>query len=774
MVKITASKKIAVMRPPMSEHDRIIGAMKKPFWMANHSPLDNTWIINKHGGNVRNGDAIVRFDVVVAPGLRSTDLESDLITAKILAERGLSGNDARYASGSTIPINVRNYFAFVRWRHARGLERNANLTRDDISDLLVDLETKGILGLAPYRQRFDELVQKIESGELAIPFRIKAKRKIAMKMTLANMLGAPHTASLPDSLINDLDEFLRAKGFAVDDQGRRIPGRKARRDRDDEAALSENRLISFMTAPQLLYYYRNHLTHDPIQFEPFPGEDQISQIANSISRVSAERTFTIPAYQGCFLVNQAITWVTTYFEEIQSFTEELKVTVANYVSQDHWYPTDAAFNERLRLDQDRYTSGPGSWWPIHPSYFPSPGWVRNVGAHRPSLRPVLFELLATAALVVIAAFSARRKEEMQSLKEGCISTIDGEMWLETWISKNVREMDKIPVPTTVERAVEVLHWLSKEGRIRTGNAWLLDFSEFVTTEGKSRSGKPAYRFYDGLDRFAEFVGVPPVDGRRWIPKPSEYRRFFGMTYFHRFDFPNLVALSDFYRHFNPTRTRGYITEIAHGTHVRQREENSERAARKDRRISKLAAGRLSDFEECGLEYRISVVRDAIIGDGYMAGFGGTTIVQDAKKQIRDYKAQINLGPDDDLDLPTLNDVLRSMVEPLSIEPHPNGHSACKCTAKAQDLGTASCLRLRAQAYQDSVAPTGPDIEFASELVCAGCVHNVQLPCHRRWWDKALEHEEHEREHALLPFLREIAGHRAAVIEAIVNRCHAQS
>ncbi|WP_342248789.1 hypothetical protein [Sphingomonas sp. OTU376] len=576
MVKVTATgRETRVTQSPIGEHDRIIGIMKKPHWMANDSPLDNTWIIRNHGGNVRGGDIIVRFDVAIAPGVSSIDLEADLVTAKILAERGLSGNDARYASGATIPINVRNYFAFVRWRHARGINHNSRLTNDDISDLLLDLETKGIVGLAPYRQRYEELVRQIEAGEFKIPFTLKAKRKIAKKLALANALGAPHTTSVPSSILHDLDELLLTRGFYIS-QDRKTQKQDDCNDESDEAALSENRLISFLTAPQLLFYYRKHLAHDPIQFEPFEGEDQVSKIAQSIARVAAERSFTMPAYHGCFLVNEAITWVATYFEEIQSFTEDLNKTIAKYVQLDHWHPTEAAFKERLSLDEKKYTSGPGSWWPVHPSYFASQGWVQNVATYRPSLRPVLFELLSTAALIVIAAFSARRKEEMESLKQDCISTLDGEFWLETWISKNIREMDKIPVPATVKRAVDVLLWLSKEGRLESGDAWLLDFSEFIAPSGEPKGSKPAYRFYDGLDRFAEFVGVPLIDGQRWIPKPTEYRRFFGLTYFHRFDFPNLVALSDFYRHFNPTRTRGYITEIAHGTHVRRREENSER------------------------------------------------------------------------------------------------------------------------------------------------------------------------------------------------------
>lgn len=774
MVKaVAAAKKTRSTRTQKSDHDRIIGALPKPSWMVNDSPLDNEWIVRTHGGNVRKGDVTVKFDVVIAPGVRSIDLEIDLITAKLLAFRGLTGNDARYDSGATIPINNRNYFAFVRWRHARGIERNAELTKDDIDDLVKDLEVGGIVGLPPYRQRLAELIQKIETGEFEIPFYCKGNKKYARKEPLANALGAPHTRSLPASVSHDLDDFIRGQGLSI--QPRKGAGQDDEEDdlvnEIDEGALSENRIISFLTAPQLLFYYRKYLTHDPIKFEPFEGEDGISKIGKSICRVAAERSFTTPAYQACFLVNQAITWITTYFDEIRDFTNDLDDTIKKYEALNHWRPTEAAFNERLREDRDKYTTAPGSWWPIHPSYFAAPGWTTNISEYRPALRPVLFELLATAALVVIAAFAARRKEEMGSLKADCISTVDGEFWLETWISKNLHGMDKIPVPTTVKKAVDVLLWLSEEGRLSSESAWILDFAEFVVVGEGSQASNPAYRFYDGLDRFAEFVGVPLIDGKRWIPKPIEYRRFFGMTYFHRFHYPSLVALSDFYRHFNPTRTRGYIIEIAYGTVVTRQGESAERRKRAERRVDNFAQDRLKDFEECGLQFRLAIVRDAITGEGYLTGFGGTTIVNDAKKQVDDYKAQINLGPGEDLDRPTLNNVLGVMVKPMSFEPHPAGHGLCKCTGKTQDLATANCVRSWKEAYPNAPAPSGPVIEFATESACGLCVHNMQLQCNRRWWADALEHEKHEREHALLPFLREIAAQRAAMIDGVLKRCH---
>lgn len=747
-------------------HRRIIGALKKPWWMLNASPMDNKWIIRTHGGKKRNGDVSVSFDVPIAPGIRSVDLEDDLITAKLLAFCGLSGNDARYGSGTTTPINIRNYFAFLRWRYAHGIERNADLTPDDIDDLVRDLGDRGIVGLPPYEERFQKLYEKISSGEFMVPFTRKGSKLVARKNAITDALGAPHTRGLPPSINLKIAALIAECGLCEHGEPKDPDVRS-----DAHCELSENRIISFLTVVQLLYYYRQQLKHDAVFFEPFENENGIALVAKSIAKVEAQRTFTTPTFQACFLIDKAITWVTRYADEIKTFTEDLIKSIGRFEAQGHWRPSEAAFKERLRLDNRKYNADPGGWWPVHPSYFASPGWVSNVATDRPSLRPVLFELLATAAIVVIASFSARRKEEMGSLRDDCITEVDGEFWLETWISKNVRDLTKIPVPATVKRAIDVLLWLSKDGRITSGEHWLLDFAEAIPTGVGAKARKPAYDFYSGLARFAEFVNVPLIGEDRWIPKPTEYRRFFGMTYFHRFDFPNLVALSEFYRHYNPTRTRGYITETVHGITVRRREESAERIARGDRRIERFAADRLADFEKEGLEYRVSIIRDAVTGAGYMTGFGGVTIINDINKQISDYKAQISIEPSAELSEASLNTILRTAAEHISIDHHPDGHSSCKCTGSVQDLSTAKCVQAAAKARPGAPPPGRPDIEFATDGVCSSCVHNVQLPCHRQKWEDIFENEGHQAEHALLPCLRELARGRLDMSKRVLNRCH---
>lgn len=751
------------------KHDRIIGALPDRYWLVKGKFTDHVWTIQTDSGQVRNGEQIVRFDPIIAPDLRSSDLE-DIITAKLLVYYGLGNGDGRYQTASTIPLLIRSYFQFVRWRVSKGLYCNSELTPDWINLLLQDLSLRGIVDLPPYDDRIAVLRERIANGHFEVPFYIKGRRRIARVSSLCEAIGAPNAKALPRRIEVEIDQIILDQGMIPSDRGNdRKPPKSANDDREDPAALSETRIITFLTPLQLLHVYREHLTHDQISFSPFDGEKGTAYAAKGIARVDRRRSLTVPAYQGCFLVDNALTWITTYFVEIKDFLERLNSTMEKY--NGHWRPHEAAFLFHQREDNERYSDQPGSWWPIHPTYFPPQGSALNIGSQPPSFRMVLFEFLASAAIIVIAAFAARRREEVDSLTDNCIKTEDGEYWLECWISKNIQSTDRIPVPPSVVQAVEVLKWLSEKSRKLTSDRWICSFADVIEISGKQKKTF-GYDVYRSLDRFAEFVGVPTIGGERWVPKPTQYRRFFGMVYFHRFDFPSLIALSNFYRHYNPARTRGYILEISYGSSVRRAEEKLERASRKNERIERFSKDRRDDFLKSGHEFRMKVIADAVTGEDYLRGFGGETIMSDFARASADFKNRIQIKPEDPLNPSHLNSLLREFTAEMWIEPHPAGHSYCKCTSKQIDLGAAACLRKRHEIDPHASLPSGPDLAFATPDTCAGCVHNLQRACNSSWWQETLDHEEHQREHALTPFLREVASARAEVASKLVQRCHA--
>src|SRR5690606_15458159 len=135
----------------------------------------------------------------------------------------------------------------------------------------------------------------------------------------------------------------------------------------------------------------------------------------------------------------------------------------------HWRPHERAIRDILGNFEPTTTSDhPGSPWPIHPAYFEANRGERT----RPSLRTVLYEYLLIASVIVIAAFSARRRDEIDSLRDDCIIETDVGILLRSYIEKTVRDFDEIPVPYSVKAAVNVLLWLSEQRRNRTAEPWI--------------------------------------------------------------------------------------------------------------------------------------------------------------------------------------------------------------------------------------------------------------------------------------------------------------
>lgn len=166
------------------------------------------------------------------------------------------------------------------------------------------------------------------------------------------------------------------------------------------------------------------------------------------------------------------------------------------------------------------------------------------------------EMLATACWVIIAAFSARRYEETIDLDETSLLGNDEDgWWLNSFISKTTRKRELIPVPLIAARAVQTLLAISEPARA-SGFGGIFWWS--------ARGSRPRPRELSPrklLNPFAALVGTPLTDATtapwHWIPR--QFRRFFAVLYFYRFEEADISVLSYFLRHFDIETTRGYVT-----------------------------------------------------------------------------------------------------------------------------------------------------------------------------------------------------------------------
>lgn len=750
-----------------SLHDLIVARLSRPAWLKTGSLMDHTWVVQLDDGDLkRHAGHKVNFDVVLAPGgMRSThpSLEHDLITAKIIAYRAQM---PRFRGGVTqgsayTPIIIRDYFHFVRWRLSRGIPTNADLTPDWLDELFATVRTAGLVGLLPLQQRTTSLLENYTLQDHPLPSRRTAKGARALQMTpIAHQLGVQSARSLSPSSINLLRESAAAQGLVLErsaGQGPR-PGKILKTDGSARlSTVTASRLMSFLRPIELLRRYKRHLGHDPIAFDPFPQSRTAWQVAESLSSKDIGRTPTIPAEQACHLINSALLWVLDYSDDLLRLHDAMRGASRSKSAGSerfrHFRRVAQSFEPESGLLRAR-----GLWPTIE-----TRARARVAGGELP-VRSILFRLLPAACMIVIAAFSARRHDEIDSLRADCVECSDDDYWMEAWISKTIRDINKIPVPASVAKAIGILEHLSGSRRLETTKPWIFDFAD--PFDGLHRPFDQA----SALRQFVEFADVPALpDGSKWWFSPHQFRRFFGIIYYHHYRFGHLAALSNFYRHFDPDMTRLYINEAANGGFLRRAEERRVTKTANERRQDNNDQARLTDFRGESLAFRIERYSLILAGLERVSGFGGEALQRELTLLVAEVRSRVEIGGLGDEES-ALNQALAEFASDRRLEPNPQGHSYCKCRAETGDLEAAACIS------KSDVDPgavgflSAPDPTFAADLICSGCPHNVQLPENEPYWINLVAHETAQLECAFSPAFRCLTQSRLAAAKAHVARC----
>lgn len=278
----------------------------------------------------------------------------------------------------------------------------------------------------------------------------------------------------------------------------------------------------------------------------------------------------------------------------------------------------------------------------------------------------LIRLLATACFIVIASLTARRKEELGQLVAGCY---DGG-WLSVYIEKTSQRMDSQPVPPLVGKAIKILEKISGEARElhKTDSIFvLLDKStELIEYD-------PAQY----LNKFYE-ITIKEKVSIEWRFSPHQFRRFFALIYYHRFDDAALGILSFHLRHFNIEMTKRYVTDQEFGKEMR----------------------------ETGEEWKASFLRDVISGKRAVGGKAGNKI----KKKIHDWASEFR----NKVDVVDKEKVVSKMMKYMN---------RLGASFTQQVWGTICTSPLNTGFAKYSACKTvgeHPDYANADEIACGGC------------------------------------------------------
>lgn len=294
---------------------------------------------------------------------------------------------------------------------------------------------------------------------------------------------------------------------------------------------------------------------------------------------------------------------------------------------------------------------------------------------------------AAACWILIAAFSARRDDEVDNLKSDCIGGNKKDGWsLRSFIGKTLQREEWIPVPSVVARAVELMVAVSLSARQSGGSdrlfQWLNPQGQIINLDVGRH-----------LDEFAATVNVPPHVVQDGVPKfwhwhPHQFRRFFAILYFYRFEGGSIEALSHHLRHFNIEMTRRYVT------------------------MDPEVAALWLDVE---WGYMGHIARQIVSGERSVSGGAGSRLKRAAKRLIDTFRRRLLVVAPDRVGAALTNMMLR---KGMVLTPKP--WVTCSCPLTHDAALQAACRRSEKHA-QDV---TGPNFANAGPTVCSRCPHAI--------------------------------------------------
>lgn len=312
--------------------------------------------------------------------------------------------------------------------------------------------------------------------------------------------------------------------------------------------------------------------------------------------------------------------------------------------------------------------------------------------------------MAAACWIIIAAFSARRAGEIDDLLEGCLRGDDvSGWWLHVYIEKTLQRKEWIPVPGLVARAVGTMSSISAAARQGSGTDQLFQWQR---PDGECARLDVGRR----LDDFAEAVKVPPHHPRgeaavSWHWHPHQFRRFFAVLYFYRFEGATIEALSHHLRHFNLEMTKRYVTQ--------------------DPEVAAL-------WTDVEWGYTGHVARSIVAGERSVSGSAGERLKKAARRLVDVFRRKMRVASPE-----RVGASLALVMQRQGMVLTPKPWVTCSCPRTRDAAAKAACRH----GSSDDTEAVGPDFARAGPSVCASCPHAITEGARRSVVDAEVTHLE---------------------------------
>jgi integrase len=178
-----------------------------------------------------------------------------------------------------------------------------------------------------------------------------------------------------------------------------------------------------------------------------------------------------------------------------------------------------------------------------------------------SLSQALYNYLPLSCALIILSFTAGRESGVYTLKPGCVQPILSRLYINMFVPKTVRAYQDFPTVALVKKAVEVLERLSERARHTSGETDLFTFESPLAINGSA-----IFNFDKTINKFVDFLGMEKdEDGNHFKFSEHQFRRFFAIMYFYRYDGGDFESLAYHLRHVDWSMTSIYLSEKEAGS-----------------------------------------------------------------------------------------------------------------------------------------------------------------------------------------------------------------
>jgi integrase len=733
-----------------------------PSPIRTQSLLDNKYDIElSPDGTFRDGRITIDFDQIVAPGAQSMLSPRnwrDLLTSKIFVILSVSPNDDATSSATTLSIRFRDLLTMIRVRNASGLTRMSSLRKEHFEKFVRDLQY-GVEGVLPLHERAKSYVENLAKDGRNLPTygSQESGGPVVAWTKIAQQLGLSRSHSLSPEARLVLLRYLALS----DPKLHAAEMSRLKLEAVEQTQLLTNQRISALLHPwALLWNFRPYMTHDPIGVQAFSGLETRHSIARSVGR-DVERTEDIPPYQACYLLDRALTWV---YELAPTILELLKVATRshNATATVRYGAISRDIEDTLKACADKGAFAVR----VSPSYQKGKFEISD-GV---TVRELAYNLLPAACFIVISTFTARREGELVTLTPDCVEEEGDELWLLSWIEKTLRRLDRTPIPPSVKKAIDTLRQLQEVTKDLGTPKRLFEFIEPVPTRRKVY-----FEPNEAIARFAEVVAVPPLaDGSPCRFATHMFRRFFCISYYYRYDYPVLLALSFHLRHLDLEMTKKYLSSLVTGRYIKMLDKKraSKKAIEAAKKADLYRDARRIEFEKDRINILARKFRQVASGALWIGGRGGDRLVAELNQLLNEIGEAIVITQDGSASDQRIDSHIIEFAKAHWFEPHPDRHSFCGCGPSIDDCSVAQCLvaKQRAEGRDAIVGANGPDLAYADRYSCATCIHNIQTRETVPEWFIALSSEEEQELSAPTAAMRELAAENIMAIKGVLIRC----